>query len=81
MGYYIGIALIGIFAGYIASRIVQGQGLGLILNLLLGIAGAFVGSFLFRVLGINFIDGLLGSLITALLGAVVILWVVNLLRR
>jgi len=80
MGYYIGIALIGIFAGYIAGRLVKGRGFGLIVNLILGIGGAFLGSFLFGLFNISMVDGLLGSLITATLGAVVLLWLVNLIR-
>lgn len=80
MGYYIGILLIGIFAGYIAGRLVKGRGFGLIVNLILGIGGAFLGSFLFGLFNISMVDGLLGSLITATLGAVVLLWLVNLIR-
>jgi uncharacterized membrane protein YeaQ/YmgE (transglycosylase-associated protein family) len=81
MGFYIGIILIGIFAGYIAGKLVRGSGFGLIINLLLGIAGAFMGSFIFDFLGIHIIDGLLGSLITATLGAVVLLWIFSLFRK
>lgn len=80
MGYYIGIILIGIFAGYVAGKLIKGRGFGLVVNLLLGIAGAFLGSFLFGLVGINIVDGLLGSLITATVGAIVVLWVVNLFR-
>lgn len=81
MGYYIGVILIGIFAGYIAGRLLKGRGFGVLVNLLLGIAGAFIGSFLFRLFGINIIDGLLGSLITATAGAIVLLWLVHLFKR
>jgi uncharacterized membrane protein YeaQ/YmgE (transglycosylase-associated protein family) len=80
MGYYIGIALIGIFAGYIAGKLVKGRGFGLVINLILGIAGAFVGSWIFSLVEINIMDGLLGSLITASFGAIIILVFANLLR-
>jgi len=81
MGYYISIALIGIFAGYIAGSLVKGRGFGLIINLILGIAGAFLGSWMFSLVEINLMDGLLGSLITATVGAIIILAIANLLRR
>ena len=80
MGYYIGVALIGVLAGYIAGKLMKGRGFGLFINLLLGIAGALLGGFLFNLLGIQIVDGLLGSLITAAAGAVLVLWVISLFR-
>jgi len=81
MGYYIAIILIGIFAGYNAAKLVKGTGFGLIVNLILGIAGAFLGSYLFGLMGIKIIDSLLGTLITASVGAIVLLWLINLIKK
>ena len=61
--------LIGIAAGFIAGKIVRGGGLGLFLNLIVGIIGG--------VLGI-WTTGVIGSLITATVGAIVLLAIVSL---
>ena len=73
--------LIGIFAGYLAGKIVEGKGFGLGINLLIGIAGAIIGGWLLDELGIYIASGLIGSLITALIGAIVLLFLINLLRK
>ena len=70
---FFGMLLIGILAGYIAEKVTASDH-GLFTNLLVGIAGAFVGGTLANVLGIQ-IYGFLGSLITASIGAIIVLWV------
>jgi Transglycosylase associated protein. len=72
--------LIGIAAGFLAGRIMKGSGFGLIVNLLVGIAGAVLGGWLFGILGIG-IGGLIGALVTALVGAIVLLWVISLFKK
>jgi uncharacterized membrane protein YeaQ/YmgE (transglycosylase-associated protein family) len=64
---------IGIIAGYIAEKVTASDH-GLFTNLLIGIAGSFVGGTLANVLGIQ-VYGFLGSLLTASVGAVIVLWV------
>lgn len=70
---FFGMLIIGILAGYIAEKVTASDH-GLFTNLLVGIAGAFVGGTLANVLGIQ-VYGFLGSLITASIGAVIVLWV------
>lgn len=70
---FLGMLIIGILAGYIAEKVTASDH-GLFTNLLVGIAGAFVGGTLANVLGIQ-VYGFLGSLITASIGAVIVLWV------
>jgi uncharacterized membrane protein YeaQ/YmgE (transglycosylase-associated protein family) len=66
--------ILGLIAGYIASRIVNKAGEGLILDLVLGIVGALVGGFLFSVFGASGITGLnLYSIVVAIIGAIVVL--------
>lgn len=78
----IGWIILGLLAGWIANRIVRGSGAGLLLNLVLGIVGAFVGGFLVNILGGAGVTGFnLWSLIVAVLGAVVVLWAYNALSR
>ncbi|GAB4403047.1 MAG: GlsB/YeaQ/YmgE family stress response membrane protein [Bacteroidia bacterium] len=74
-------ALIGIAAGYIAGRIMKGRGFGLIGNLIVGIVGAMVGGWALGALGFYAKAGLMPSLITAVLGAVILLYIVGLIRR
>lgn len=78
---FIWIVLIGIAAGFLAGKIMKGGGFGLVINLLLGLAGAFIGGWLLGVLGINFGDGIVGSLIAATIGAVLLIFIVGLFKK
>ncbi len=72
--------IIGILAGFIAGKIMRGGGFGLVVNLIVGIIGALLGGWIFGMLGIA-AGGILGSLVTATVGAIVLLWIVSLFRR
>ncbi len=71
---------IGLVAGWLAGLIWKGGGFGLLWNLIIGVAGSFIGGFLFRLVGISF-HGIIGSIIAALAGALILLAVVNAIRR
>lgn len=75
------ILLIGLAAGAIAGLIMQGKGYGCLLNIIIGIIGAYVGNWLLPELGIYVGHGIIGTLVTAVIGAIVFLFVVNLLRK
>jgi uncharacterized membrane protein YeaQ/YmgE (transglycosylase-associated protein family) len=70
---FIGMLIIGLIAGYIAEKVTSSDH-GLLTNLLVGIAGSFVGGTLANVLKIEF-HGWLGNLIVASIGAVLVLWI------
>jgi len=70
---FFGMLFIGIIAGYIAEKVTDSNH-GLFTNLLVGIAGAFVGGTLATTLNVQ-VYGFIGSLITASIGAVIVLWV------
>jgi uncharacterized membrane protein YeaQ/YmgE (transglycosylase-associated protein family) len=72
--------LIGLVAGWLAGQLMKGRGFGLIGNLIVGVIGAFVGGFLFRILGLT-AGGLIGSLVVAFVGAVVLLFIVGLMKK
>jgi len=72
--------LIGLVAGWLAGQIMGGKGFGLGGNLIVGCVGALIGGFLFDILGI-YTRGLIGSLVAALAGALVLLWVINLIKK
>jgi uncharacterized membrane protein YeaQ/YmgE (transglycosylase-associated protein family) len=72
--------LIGALAGWIASRITKGRGLGFIGNMVLGIFGAVIGGVLFGLLGLQ-ATGILGVLVVATVGAIVLIYIVNYFKK
>ena len=71
----IGWLVLGLIAGFIASKIVNKSGEGLILDIVLGIIGSVVGGFLFAQFGYGGVNGLnLYSMFVAVIGAVVVLF-------
>ena len=75
------ILLIGAIAGWLAGLIVKGYGFGLLGNIIIGIIGAFVGTWLLARLGVSLGGGVAGAIINAVIGAVVILFLIGLFRR
>jgi uncharacterized membrane protein YeaQ/YmgE (transglycosylase-associated protein family) len=74
--------VLGLIAGFIASKIVNKSGEGALLDILLGIVGAVVGGWLFNAFGMVGVSGLnLYSLLVAVIGAVVFLVIYHALRR
>ena len=70
----IGWILLGLIAGFIASKIVNKSGEGLILDIVLGVVGAVVGGFIFGLFGAAGVTGLnLYSMIVAIIGAIIVL--------
>jgi len=75
--------VIGAIAGWLAGVIVEGGGFGLLVNMLLGIVGAFIAALLFPRLGLGLTlgGGVVGAIVASTLGAVVLLLIVNLIQR
>jgi uncharacterized membrane protein YeaQ/YmgE (transglycosylase-associated protein family) len=73
------ILLVGIVAGFLAGKVVDGGGFGLIGDLVVGVLGAFIGDWLLPQLNIHLGVGLVGLIINATLGAIVLLAVLRLL--
>lgn len=72
--------IVGLVAGVLAALLVGG--VGLVGDVVVGIAGAFVGGWIFRQLGVATpFGGLAGTIFTAFVGAVVLLFVLHLVRR
>ena len=72
--------IIGAVAGWLAGQIMKGKGFGFLGNLIVGIIGGFLGGFVFDQLGIAFY-GIIGSLIAAVVGAVILLFIISLFRK
>ncbi len=75
--------ILGGVAGWIASLIMgTDASQGILLNIVVGIVGAFLGGFLFNLLGETGVEGFnIYSLIVATIGSIVLLWLVSLVRR
>jgi uncharacterized membrane protein YeaQ/YmgE (transglycosylase-associated protein family) len=74
------ILVVGLVAGWLAGKIVRGTGFGIIGDILVGIGGALLASFLFPKLGIHLGTGLVSEIIYSAIGAVVLLLIVRLFR-
>ena len=68
--------LTGILAGYVANRIMSGEGKGCCMNLVMGIVGSYAGTFISQLLDIELLGkGYLTNFVFCVLGAVVVLWI------
>ncbi len=76
------IIIVGIVAGWLAGQIVRGTGFGLIADLCIGVIGAFIGNWLLPQLGIHLgFSQLINLIISATIGAVVLLIILGLFQR
>ena len=75
------IILVGAVAGWLAGLIVKGYGYGLLGNIVVGIVGAFVAGLIFPRLGFNIGSGIAGSIIYATIGAVILLFLIRVIKR
>ena len=74
------VLLIGALAGGRAGVVMKGRGFGVIINIVIGVIGAFFGGWLLPKLGITF-GGSIGLFITAFIGAVLLLAIIGLIKR
>ena len=74
------IVFVGLIAGWIASNVMRKWKYGVVGYIVVGICGAFFGSFIFGLLGVHIAAGLLGSIITATIGAICILFLMKVLK-
>lgn len=76
---FIGAIIIGIFAGWLAEKIMK-RDHGLLTNLVVGLVGALLGAFIVSMLGISY-GGWIASLVVSTAGAVLLLWLFGLMKR
>ena len=70
--------IVGLIAGALASRVVQGRGLGCLGDIIVGVVGAFIGAFILGLVIPSGAYGPIGTLLVAFLGAVILLLVIRL---
>lgn len=74
--------VVGAVSGWIAGLIMKGSGSGFLMNIVIGVAGAFVGGLLMSLIGQSGVSGFnIWSFIVSIIGAIVLLAVVNLFRK
>lgn len=76
----IGAIIIGILAGFIAEKVMR-RNHGLLTNLIVGVVGAFLGSFVATLIGFDTGSGIVPSLLVATAGAILLLFIIGLVRR
>ena len=72
--------IVGLVAGWAAGQIMKGGGYGIVADLLLGIVGGIVGGWVVGLLGLGG-GGLIWSIVVAILGAVILIWITRLIKR
>lgn len=77
------ILIVGGVAGWLAGIFMKSKGFGIILNIIVGIVGGWLGSWLFATLGLDFSLGnkVLTDIVVALIGAVVLLFILRLINK
>jgi uncharacterized membrane protein YeaQ/YmgE (transglycosylase-associated protein family) len=78
---WIGYIIIGAIAGWIAGKIVKGGGSGILMNIVIGIVGALIGGFLLSFFFNTAAGGWWFTLLTAVIGSVILLWILGLVQR
>lgn len=73
--------VIGAVAGWLAGQLMKGGGFGLLVDIIVGIVGAFVGGWVAGLLGISIGGGWIASIITATIGAVILIFLMRLIKR
>ena len=78
MGLLIAIC-VGIAAGFLAGKIMNGSGYGIIMDLVLGLLGGIFGGFVFSLVGIG-ASGIIGRILVSTIGAMMLIWMVRWVR-
>ncbi|WP_093034948.1 GlsB/YeaQ/YmgE family stress response membrane protein [Ruegeria marina] len=73
--------IVGALAGWLSGKIMAGRGFGLVGNLIVGIVGAFLAGLIFPALGFAVGGGFLASVLHATIGAVILLFLIGLIRK
>jgi uncharacterized membrane protein YeaQ/YmgE (transglycosylase-associated protein family) len=72
--------VVGIVIGWLAGQIVKGRGMGLFVDLIVGVLGSILGGWIFGLLGLT-AYGLIGQLVMGVIGAVVLLLLIRAIKK
>jgi uncharacterized membrane protein YeaQ/YmgE (transglycosylase-associated protein family) len=73
--------IVGLIAGFLAGKVMKGGGYGPVIDIVLGILGGIVGGWVFGMLGVWPGGGIVGSIIVAFIGAVILIWISRVLKK
>jgi uncharacterized membrane protein YeaQ/YmgE (transglycosylase-associated protein family) len=73
--------VVGLIAGWLAGKVMKGGGYGILVDIILGILGGILGGWVFGLLGIWQGRGMIGSIIVAFIGAVILVAITRVLKR
>jgi len=71
--------LVGLIAGWVAGKVVEGRGLGTLTDIIVGVIGALIGGFFFDIIGVT-AYGFFGSVLMSALGAIVFLLIIGMFK-
>ena len=71
--------IVGVIAGWVTGKIMKGEGFGFWVDMLLGIAGAFVGGYLAQFIGFARSGGTIYTLVVAIIGAIILVFLFRLI--
>jgi uncharacterized membrane protein YeaQ/YmgE (transglycosylase-associated protein family) len=72
--------VVGLIAGWLAGQVMKGGGYGIVVDIILGILGGILGGWIFGLFGISQ-GGMIGSIIVAFIGAVILVGITRLLKK
>ena len=72
--------VVGLIAGWLAGKVMKGGGYGILMDIVLGIAGAILGGWVFGMLGLHAYSTI-GSILVALVGAIILVWIVRKIKK
>lgn len=78
--YFIWFLIIGLLAGWLAGHVMRGRGFGLLGDMIVGVIGAWLGGAILHAFGLYSV-GFIGSLVTALVGAIILLALIRVIKQ
>jgi uncharacterized membrane protein YeaQ/YmgE (transglycosylase-associated protein family) len=72
--------IVGLIGGWLAGQVMKGGGYGVLVDIILGILGGIVGSWVFGLLGLH-AGGLIGRIVVSFVGAVILVWITRLVKK
>jgi len=73
--------IVGLSEGWGPGKILKGRGYGPLMDIVLGMVGAIVGGWIFNTLGIYPAGGIVASIVVAIVGAIILIWLSRVLKR
>ena len=73
--------VVGLIAGWLAGKVMKGGGYGIVIDIVLGMLGGILGGWIFTILGIWPGGGILGAIIVAFVGAVILVWITRQMKK